>query len=168
MLTTRIQAQASYFLGWRYASTGEQQEVPYYVQGYPSTLLGTDTRAIDCSSFVSWLLMAIYPQLQDREAYEALQIWDPAKPFSNVDLVIDRKIASSAETPAKGCWYLVQTWEGEAGKSAGHSRLAYCDGSDLARCLESTISQRSDGPQWREVQWHDLLSRHAVRLARLY
>ena len=168
MLTAKIQAQASLFLGWRYARSGEQQEVPYYVQGFPSSLLGTDARRVDCSTFTAWLLMSVYPQLQDRKAYEALQIWDAAKPFSNCDLLMARRVAGEAETPAKGCWYLVQTWEGEAGASQGHSRLAYCDGSDLALCLESTISQRADGPQYREILWQDLLTRAAVRLARLY
>ena len=167
-LTHRLQIGASLWLGYRYARTGEQQEAPQMINGFPTSLYGTGTRAVDCSTFCAWMLMHTCRQLQDREAYEALQIWDATKPFSNVDLCISRGIASSADTPARGCWHLVQTWQGEAGKSQGHSRLAYCNGSALASCLESTISDRADGPQWREVQWSDLLSRHAVRLARLY
>ena len=133
------------------------------------SLYGTGTRAVDCSTFCAWMLMHTCRQLQDREAYEALQIWDATQAIQQCRSVhlarhrqqrrhsSERVLASGADMVRK-----------RAGKSQGHSRLAYCNGSALANCLESTISDRADGPQWREVQWSDLLSRHAVRLARLY
>jgi hypothetical protein len=167
MHTVEVRRLASFWLGWRYAMPAEAQEVPYEVDGYPRSLVGTGAKRIDCSSFCAWILMAHYALLWDREAYEALQIYDAAKPFSNIDLLISRGISPQMRLPEAHNWHLVQTWEGTAGASPGHSRLAYHDGSATALCLESTESSAASGPQWRRCEWSDLLSRSAVRIARV-
>ena len=163
--TSRLMQSASHWLGWRYPRGGETQEIPHTVSGYPTSLYGTGTRCIDCSSFCAWMLMNHHSVLWTREAYEALQIYDAAKPFSNIDLLIDAGISPRITEPVPHRWHLVQTWEGAPGASPGHSRLAYHNDTFTARTLESTVSSVASGPQWRDIDWADLQSRHAMRLA---
>ena len=105
-LTHRLQIGASLWLGYRYARIGEQQEAPQMINGFPTSLYGTGTRAVDCSTFCAWMLMNASTQLQDREAYEALQIWDPAS-HSAILISASREASPAAQTlqrEAAGIW----------------------------------------------------------------
>ena len=53
---------ASEWLGWRYPARGDKQEAPRQVPGWPSSLVGNNTRVVDCTTFATWMLMAAYPR----------------------------------------------------------------------------------------------------------
>lgn len=161
-----VQELAAEWLGWRYPEAGERQEAPRLVSGWPSSLVGTGTRAIDCSSFAAWLLFALYPGNYTREDYEALQIYDAAKPWSNVDWVVAQRIGVE-RAPLVDEWAYVQTWEGVPGQSRGHARLVLTRPHGEILTLESTTTAMASGPQWRTMTWADLQSRRAMRAVTL-
>ena len=153
---------AGEWLGWRYPRAGEPQEAPRSVAGWPDSLVGTGTRAIDCSSFAAWMLFALYPDDYTRGDYEALQIYDAAKPWSNIDWIMTQRIG--VERPALvDEWAYVQTWEGVPGQSRGHARFVLTRPHGEVLTLESTVTGISSGPQWRAMTWADLQSRRAMR-----
>lgn len=153
---------AGEWLGWRYPRAGEPQEAPRSVTGWPDSLVGTGTRAIDCSSFGAWMLFALYPDDYTRGDYEALQIYDAAKPWSNIDWLIAQRLGVEREARVDE-WAYVQTWEGVPGQSRGHARLALTRPRGEVLTLESTVTELVSGPQWRRMTWADLGARHAMR-----
>ena len=157
-----VQEIAAEWLGWSYPENGERQEAPRAVAGWPDSLVGTGTRAIDCSSFAAWMIFALYPGSYTRTDYEALQIYDAERPWSNIAWLLDQRIGVERAALVDE-WSYVQTWEGEPGRSRGHARLALTRPHGEVLTLESTVTTIANGPQWRAMSWDSLRRRAACR-----
>ena len=157
-----IAALASEWLGYGYPSAGEQQEAPRPVAGWPSSMVGNGSHRIDCSSFAAWMIFALYPGEYTRDDYADMQIYDAARPYSNVEWLISQGLGVE-RTPRPMEWSYCQTWQGTPGQSRGHARLVMTQYEGAVLCLESTISDLSRGPQWRATSWDDLNGRAGCR-----
>lgn len=142
-LRNRILACLPVWNGYAY---GHKVDYPPGIPGVPSTLVGTGTREVDCSSFTYGLLAQVYPKADWTFArYKQWQMW------SRENLYGPLQAAQEMGLTTKGTgngWYLYQKWDLPWEK--GHSFLALKRGDNLL-VLEATLRRGVDGVVWRDV-----------------
>lgn len=159
----RVAELASEWAGWRYGST--DQEAPRHVQGWQ--LRQTGTRKIDCITLTTWMLLALLAHIDwTMEDWEALQIYDPDRPWSAIERLVARGAGVEVDVPTVGAWHVCQTWEGRPGYSSGHSRLLL--GLADGWCLVWESSVAHGGPGWGVWPWSHFTGRGGgFRMVRL-
>lgn len=101
--------------------------------------LDPDARTVDCSAFVALVLREIYEDRFDRDLWRAVNVWDPADPFSGPRAM---EAAGLGDANAGGHVLYVQGWsrlptDDDPGK--GHAFfLVYPPGSSSGEIVESS------------------------------
>lgn len=172
-LAIRLFEAFDHFRGFKY---GRSNSFPKSAGSLPPSLVGKDTKEIDCSSLSTYLLMHAYPDAGwTTEDYCQLQIIGSlaTHPMGDSPMwcVERRGIGSRVGDFMAGCWHLVQTWNAcdadgmVMASKGGHATIAYFDGA-LVHVLESTSKGRR-GPQFRAFdpsRYHNKAVCHIARL----
>jgi len=135
---------------WTEHHYGGKADLPSDVKGAPSSLMGTGTHQVDCSTFTWSVLTQVFPDAPwSVDYYKRWQMWNRKDMWGPIKVAEELGIGKDEHGSG---WYLYQVWKGQW--QGGHSFLGFSCGGRLL-VLEATSSRRDgvthDGVVWRGI-----------------